>query len=148
MQCYKQKSALTWYRVVALFSRSDHMAIGVVMAKLNVLVSCRKSICLLMGRCGDIAALLHCQAYACVCESSSICTYVTCFKVERLTHPPEESFLWMVTDKELGVQVNSNDVMGIDPDVRQLVYTQAVASGGAASYDIMKTLYLGVSVPC
>lgn len=43
------------------------------------------------------------------------------------------------------MQANSNDVLGIDPDVRQLVYTQAVANGGAASYDIMQGLYLSVS---
>ena len=43
------------------------------------------------------------------------------------------------------MQDNANDVLGIDPDVRQLVYTQAVANGGQGSYDIMKNLYLGVS---
>lgn len=43
------------------------------------------------------------------------------------------------------LQENSNDVLGIDPDVRQLVYTQAVANGGAASYNIMQELYLSVS---
>ena len=42
------------------------------------------------------------------------------------------------------LQDNANDVLGIDPDVRQLVYTQAVANGGQGSYDIMKNLYLGV----
>ena len=43
------------------------------------------------------------------------------------------------------LQDNANNVLGIDPDVRQLVYTQAVANGGQGSYDIMKNLYLGVS---
>ena len=43
------------------------------------------------------------------------------------------------------VQDNANNVLGIDPDVRELVYTQAVANGGAASYDIMRQLYLDVS---
>ncbi len=45
----------------------------------------------------------------------------------------------------LVMQDNANDVLGIDLDVRQLVYTQAVANGGAASYNIMQGLYLSVS---
>ncbi|KAL0050168.1 hypothetical protein WJX82_005668 [Trebouxia sp. C0006] len=45
------------------------------------------------------------------------------------------------------LQDNANDVLGIDPDVRQLVYTQAVANGGAASYNIMQGLYLSASDP-
>ncbi len=48
---------------------------------------------------------------------------------------------WVLLD----MQDNANDVLGIDPDVRQLVYTQAVANGGAASYNIMQGLYLSVS---
>lgn len=44
------------------------------------------------------------------------------------------------------LQANQNDVQGIDPDVRGLVYTQAVASGGLDAYTIMQQLYLNVSL--
>ena len=43
------------------------------------------------------------------------------------------------------LQANQNDVQGIDPDVRSLVYTQAVASGGLDAYMIMQEIYLNVS---
>ena len=45
------------------------------------------------------------------------------------------------------LQANQNNVQEIEPDVRSLVYTQAVASGGLDAYMIMQEIYLHVS-PC
>ena len=55
------------------------------------------------------------------------------------------SVLCVECEHDKCLQDNANNVLGIDPDVRELVYTQAVANGGAASYDIMRQLYLDVS---